>query len=169
MGNKMIFKDKSTFVMMGFLLLFWIVIDGKISVESLIIGTVASLSIVYLNRDLVVADNESQLFTVSFYWNYATLIAVLIMEIFKANIQVARIVLSPKMDISPSFVKVPVRPIKDFNKVLYGNIITLTPGTFTVDIDENNYVIHSLTDDAKEALFDSPLEEHVMRLEVKGK
>jgi len=168
MDRKMIFKDKSTFAMMGFLLLFWVVIDGKITAESIVIGTVSTMAIVYLNRDLVVSDNESQLLTVSFYWNYITLIAVLIVEIFKANFQVARIVLSPKMPVSPCFVKIPVRPEKNFNKVLYGNIITLTPGTFTVDIDESEYLIHALTEDAKEALVGSKLEEHVLRLEVKG-
>lgn len=167
MEKKSGFRGKSYLILFFLLILFWTIIHGQWKVESLLIGSVCAVAILYLNRDLIFTAEEGGPITLSFLFHFVTLIAVLLVEIVKSNIQVAKIVLDPKLPISPCFVQVPVRPRKDFNKVLYGNVVTLTPGTLTVDITEEHYVIHALTQDAAEGLEGSALEEHVLRLEVK--
>ena len=161
-------NSRNNIIIMFFLLLFfWSIIDGKLTVESIVLGTAASIIIIYLNRDIMFTIDDGGPVTLRYLWHYSTLIAVLVVEIVKSNINVAKIVLNPKMPIEPSFVRVPVRFKKDFNKVLYGNVVTLTPGTLTVDIDEDEYIIHALTKDAAEGLHGSELEKHVLRLEEK--
>jgi multicomponent Na+:H+ antiporter subunit E len=68
----------------------------------------------------------------------------LLVEIVKSNIEVAKIILSPKLKIKPQFIKIN-NPLKtDFNRVIYGNAITLTPGTITVELEKDYIIIHAL-------------------------
>ena len=68
------------------------------------------------------------------------------------DISVAKVVLSPKMPIKPHFIKIPLKPKKDFNKMLYANVINLTPGTLTIDITEDSYIIHALNEEFAEKI-----------------
>jgi len=92
-------------------------------------------------------------------------IGVLLVEIVKANIAVAKIVLKKDMPIEPMFIKVPASPKKNFHKMLYGNLITLTPGTLTVDEVDGEFIIHAIDKSAAEGLEGNALEKHVLDLE----
>lgn len=152
---------------MFFLLIgFWAILASRITVESLVIGSVASIAVLYYTKDLLFTGDEGGPVTFSYLWNFLVLIGVLLVEIVKSNIAVAKIVMDPKLPIQPTFVRVPVRLKKDFNKVLYGNVVTLTPGTLTVDIVGDEYIIHALTTEAADGMEGSTLEAHVMKLEV---
>jgi len=168
MGKTSKNSRKNILIMFFLLLFFWSIIDGKLTVESIFLGSSASILIIYLNKDILFTSSDGGPVTLRFLWHFTTLIAILIVEIVKSNINVAKIVLNPKMPIEPSFVRVPVRFKKDFNKVLYGNVVTLTPGTLTVDIVDDEYIIHALTKEAAEGLLGSELENHVLRLEEKA-
>ena len=65
-------------------------------------------------------------------------------EIVKANVQVVKAVLSPDMEISPTMVKVPSNPKTEIGKTMFGNSITLTPGTVTVEMSEDEILVHAL-------------------------
>lgn len=67
--------------------------------------------------------------------------------LIKANIDVAKVVLSPTMRISPGFLAVPMKAASDFEITSLANSITLTPGTITVHVarDHHSIVIHALT------------------------
>ncbi len=57
----------------------------------------------------------------------------LIREITRANIDVARIILSPSLPVSPGMIEVTARQTTDLGRTLFANSITLTPGTVTVE------------------------------------
>ena len=67
---------------------------------------------------------------------------VFIIALIKSNFDVARRVLSPKLDINPGIVVFKTKLKNDFAKMVLANSITLTPGTLTVDVIKNNYYIH---------------------------
>ncbi len=69
---------------------------------------------------------------------------VFIIELIKSNIDVARIVLNPKLPINPGIVELESKLSSDFAKMVLANSITLTPGTLTVDIIENKIFVHWL-------------------------
>lgn len=69
---------------------------------------------------------------------------VFTIELIKANLEVARIVINPKLPINPGIVQVETKLKSDFAKMVLANSITLTPGTLTVDIIGNNFFIHWL-------------------------
>ena len=67
---------------------------------------------------------------------------VFIWECIKANFDVAYRVLSPKMPIKPGIVKVRSTLKTDIARVFLANSITMTPGTITVDIIDDDFYIH---------------------------
>jgi multicomponent Na+:H+ antiporter subunit E len=66
-------------------------------------------------------------------------------ELVKSNFEVARIVLSPRLPISPTMVTLPALPKGRVSQAILGNAITLTPGTVTVDDHEGQLLVHCLT------------------------
>lgn len=69
---------------------------------------------------------------------------VFLAELVKANLNVARIVVHPKLPIHPGIVKFDTTLNSEMAKMLLANSITLTPGTLTVDIVDNTFYIHWL-------------------------
>jgi multicomponent Na+:H+ antiporter subunit E len=69
-------------------------------------------------------------------------IIVLLWEIIKANFDVAYRVIHPKMPIKPGIVVIKTRLKSDIAKMILANSITLTPGTFTLDVIGDKLLIH---------------------------
>ncbi|MGB6230919.1 MAG: Na+/H+ antiporter subunit E [Litorimonas sp.] len=68
----------------------------------------------------------------------------LFVEIVKANIAVVREIVSPDMEVSPTLVKIPAGGKSDLAKTMFANSITLTPGTVSLDIQEDHILVHAL-------------------------
>lgn len=64
----------------------------------------------------------------------------------KANFEIAKVVLDPKLPIDPGFVKKQTILAKDedLEKLIVASSITLTPGTLTVDVVDDCYLIHTV-------------------------
>ncbi|MEO2054384.1 MAG: Na+/H+ antiporter subunit E [Nitrospira sp.] len=73
-------------------------------------------------------------------------IFVFLYEVIKANLQVVKIVLSPKLNITPGIIAYKMDVESDAGITLLANSITLTPGTLTVDLskDKKTLYIHAL-------------------------
>jgi multicomponent Na+:H+ antiporter subunit E len=97
------------------------------------------------------------------------LVMTLLKEIVVANLHVAKIVLSRKMPIDPGFVKIKQPLKKDLNQALYGNAITLTPGTLTIDMSDDEIIIHGLRIEYAKGIEGSHLEKVFIDLEEAGK
>ena len=150
-----------------FLLLFsfWLVLSPSITIESIIIGIISVSFVVVYSKDLVMTKEDSPLYSFKKSLLLISYIPVLVVEIIKSGIDVAKIVLSKNMLISPGFTKIKVPLKKEFTKVLFANSISLTPGTLTVDIIDDEYIIHHLTEDASRGLINSTLEIYALKLE----
>lgn len=73
------------------------------------------------------------------YWGW------LLKEIGSSSLAVARIVLDPRLPVSPMIVTVDASQLSRVAQVTLANAITLTPGTVTVDIDAGVIEVHCLT------------------------
>ncbi len=161
-------KIKSNHILFFILLLaFWLILSPTRDIPGLIIGTIISIIIVYINRNFLITKSNKSIPLFSNLANIFSYTFTLVLEIIKSNIQVAKIVLSPSLPIEPHFVKVPVKMKSDLLKVLYGNSITLTPGTLTVDVTKDYYIVHALTKEAAKGLEDSIVEGKILKLEEK--
>jgi multicomponent Na+:H+ antiporter subunit E len=92
------------------------------------------------------------------YW------AWLVGEIFKANVDVAKCVLFPKQYLRPSMFTVTASQKSDLGRVIYANSITLTPGTVTVDLDDDQVMVHSLTEGSAEGVKSGDMDRRVTKV-----
>lgn len=72
-------------------------------------------------------------------------------ELIKANLAMAKIVLSPSLPISPKLVKVKTGIKSDIGRAFMANSITLTPGTLSVDMKDDTLYIHVVNGKALES------------------
>ena len=112
----------------------------------LTLGVLSTLFVVFLATRADLIDRETQPIllkpSVLFYWFW------LGREIIKSNIDVARRILNPRLPISPNIFTVRAGQKTELGRVTYANSITLVPGTVTVDVDEDVFTVHALTQSA---------------------
>ena len=65
-------------------------------------------------------------------------------EIIKANITVSKIILSPNMSIRQNLFSVPYSQKSDVAQTIFANSITLTPGTISVETENESFLVHAL-------------------------
>ena len=65
----------------------------------------------------------------------------------RQNLQVAKLILSPKMNIRPHLIRVPAPQRTTLGRVIYANTITITPGTISLDVHDDVILVHALSDD----------------------
>jgi multicomponent Na+:H+ antiporter subunit E len=87
-------------------------------------------------------------------------------EIIRSSVDVARIVLSPSLPISPTVVELTTAEASDAGKVILGNSITLSPGTVTIDVHKDRLLVHCLTEHSASQLRDPELQRRIAQLEV---
>ena len=136
-------KLKHAFNMSLFLLAIWLLLSGHYTPLMLTLGVLSTLFVVFLatRADLIDRETQPTLLkpSVLLYWFW------LGREIIKSNIDVARRILNPRLPISPNIFTVRAGQKTELGRVTYANSITLVPGTVTVDIDEDVFTVHALT------------------------
>ena len=85
-------------------------------------------------------------------------VPVLLFEIVKANVDVARVILDPRLPIEPTMNRMQVIVGSGLPLMTLANSITLTPGTLTVRARDSDLYVHSLIPSARDGLFDGSLE-----------
>ena len=93
------------------------------------------------------------------YWPW------LIKEIVVANIDVAKAILGMTDDIRPNLFTIKASQRSDLGRTIYANSITLTPGTVTIAMDDDELTIHALTPAAKKGLETGEMDRRVTGVE----
>ncbi len=89
---------------------------------------------------------------------------LLLWEIALANVHVARLVLHPRMPISPSLVEFESPLRTEASNAVLANSITLTPGTVTVDMSAHRFIVHCLSETSRQGIQDGTLLKRVARV-----
>lgn len=138
-----------------FLILFatWLMLTSSLHWQELVTGIVVSLVL-----SLVLGRTYAGLglppISPKRIWFFILYLLVLSVEIIKANFDVAYRVLHPRLPITPGIVAIKTGLKQDIAKMALANSITLTPGTFTLDIVGDTLLIHWIvvrSEDAGEA------------------
>jgi multicomponent Na+:H+ antiporter subunit E len=121
-------------------LVLWILLSGHLDALDLGMAVVASALVAFANRDI---EGVSELLR----WTPRLLAYLpwLLKEIWIANIQVVRLILDPALPIDPVIVRLRTRFASDFARTTLANSITLTPGTITLDVEGEHFVVHAIT------------------------
>jgi len=128
------------FVMM---LAVWLLLSGRIALENLVAGAITALVITLVTASDASVLGQARL-TPRALGAHMLFFLVFLRELVISNLDVARRVLSPSLPINPGIVKVPTRLKTTMGRFVLANAITLTPGTFTVDIVDQWLFIHWL-------------------------
>lgn len=137
------------------LLLFWIILNGKITTEILIFGVVLAAAIFWFMCKFLDYSPKYEMFVAkNFFW-ILTYFVVLVIEMLKSAIAVYKRVYSKKIEIQPQMVFFDVDIKSEFLRFVLANSITLTPGTITVDVDDNHFCVHALDYTLAEGIEDS--------------
>ena len=144
----------------------WILWSGYFKPLLLGLGLASALVCTYLALRMRKADGEGSQFKIlqhvhqlATYWPW------LLLEIAKSNIEVSKIILSGKMSIDPVMIRLKAGQSTEMGQVIYGNSITLTPGTITVDIDDGELLVHALTQSGAEGLHEGEMDRRITALE----
>jgi multicomponent Na+:H+ antiporter subunit E len=134
-------RAKNFFYLFILLIVIWIILTSSFHWQELVTGILISLILSsFLSKTyLKLGFPPLSIKRIAFFFFY---IGVLFVEIFKANIDVAYRVIHPKMPIKPGIVVIKTTLKQDIAKMILANSITLTPGTFTLDIIGDTYLIH---------------------------
>jgi multicomponent Na+:H+ antiporter subunit E len=85
-------------------------------------------------------------------------------EIVKSSLEVARIVLSPRLRIAPRVVVLDASDLEPVDQAVLGNSITLTPGTLTLDVHEGRLLVHALTAESADSVLDGEMKRRIAAL-----
>ena len=92
---------------------------------------------------------------------------MLVIEIIKASLTVCRMILKSDFEPKPQLVKFDVPLKKNRHLVALANSITLTPGTITVDLHDNHFLVHALDESLVDGLDDGCFVQSLVRMEKK--
>ena len=149
-----------------FLLLFlnWVAFSGKFDAFHLGLGAFSALIVTLLSQDLLFSDRkksggerlaESGRFLRYTLW--------LLWQIALANVHVFKLAItgSGQAEISPQVVKFKTKLKSDFAKFVFANSITLTPGTVTISITGNQFLVHAISEATAKDLATGEMERRV--------
>jgi multicomponent Na+:H+ antiporter subunit E len=129
---------------------FWILLSGRFQLKYLVIGLFVSAAVTCFTHSLLFKPRvtktsaDSSGYILSCAWRLAGYMVWLVWAIIKASIQIAFIILRPKMPIEPGILKCKTDLRNKVALVTLGNSITITPGSVTLEVGSGNYVIHYL-------------------------
>lgn len=138
-----IFYFKGSDLMFILLFFFWILLNGKINLELSLIGliiciTVYTFSCVFLNFSFKKDIRLCKMIGLVIYYAFC-----LLLEVIKSNLNIITFIWSNK-EADPKIVHFDVKLKKTYLRVLFANSITLTPGTITINLKEDEFVVHAL-------------------------
>ncbi len=123
------------------LLLTWLMLNESASAGNLLLGGAVALVVPWLTRELL-----PQPLNVQSWRSVWALSGVVLYDIAKSNVDVARRVLGPEAAMQPRFVWVPLTVKNPHGIVALAAIITLTPGTVSSELSEDHrwLLVHAL-------------------------
>jgi len=145
--------------------IFWLILSGHYGLWLVGSGAVMAVSVALIARHMGFADQESHPIGLIprglIYWPW------LLVEIVKSAWGVARIVLDPKLPISPTLVWVKATQKTAVGLTTFANSITLTPGTISVEVSSRNklLLVHGITRQTAASLADGDMDRRVTQFE----
>ena len=148
------------------LYILWMLLSGHTEPLLLWLGLASVSATVLIANRMDVIDHEGHPIHLSL--KGFTYLPWLIWEIAKANVDVAQVILRRDMPIEPTLLDIEGSQKSELGHVIYGNSITLTPGTVTVDLEGGKLQVHALTRLAADGLLSGEMDRRVTLLEGRG-
>jgi multicomponent Na+:H+ antiporter subunit E len=126
----------------------WAGVTGSLTVPNLLFGLLLGLAALWLVREEDRDRGTIRLVpTLRLGWLF-------VVELLKSGWRVAKIAVRPTLNLRPAVIAYPLGLTRDFEIAILANLITLTPGTLSVDVsgDRRTLYIHCVDVDDTEAV-----------------
>ena len=152
-------RSLATFAILFF---FWLVFSNHFDSLHLGLGVVCCALVAVLSYDLLFPNVQSPSWLRQ-VWRFCLYIPWLLREIVAANFHVVYLVFRPGQ-IRPQVIRFRTRLKSDMARVAFGNSITLTPGTITLDIQDGEFHVHALSAKAAQSVVTGDMESRVRQV-----
>jgi multicomponent Na+:H+ antiporter subunit E len=131
----------------------WLVLSGKYDNLHLFLGFIASCGVAWLNTGFPHSPFHN------FPWARAVLYSPwLFLRVVESSVHLTKLILNPSLPIKPTLMTYQSHLKHRGAIVLLGNSVTLTPGTITVEINGNAFLVHAIDEAAAKDLTNGRLE-----------
>lgn len=146
------------------LLILWFIFSGKVTLEIFLFGLVICGWLYWFMTKHMDYSIQKDLKLITKFPGYIKYGIILVWEVIKSNLAVIRIILSPGLEADPAFYTFETDLKTEVARVTLANCITLTPGTYTVAL-EDKYTIHALDKSFTEGIEESVFVKQLRKLE----
>ncbi|MGN0506019.1 MAG: Na+/H+ antiporter subunit E [Lachnospiraceae bacterium] len=146
-------------------LLLWIIFNGQFTWEIFFIGAVISALLYWFVCRFMDYSPKKDLVALRNVVRVIRYVLTLIWEIIKANAKVIFYILTSKYEVEPKLVRFQTDLKKETSRAALANSITLTPGTITVTLQDNEYLVHCLDKEMAEGMEDSTFVRQLRNME----
>ncbi len=131
----------SLFVVNLLLALVWCAMTGVFTFPNLLLGFTFGFLVLYSLRRIMPASPYFGRIR-----QVAGFLLFYVQDVIRANLRVAYDVVTPQLHMRPAIVAVPLDAQTDLEITLVANLVTMTPGTLTLDIsaDRRTLYVHAM-------------------------
>jgi len=166
---KLVARPSQMIAIAIFSMLTWIILTGSFDLVNLVWGLAVSLIVARLSYRAAALKIKLSVFLPSRWLHLLALAIEFVRQLIIQNVTLSIRVLRPDLPIKPGIIAVPTSLESDFELSLMGSLLSLTPDTVTVDIDQKEKIIYLhwinvKTTDSMEAkkMIASKLENHII-------
>ena len=156
---------KYTIILTIALAVTWLLWSGHFDKPFVVaLGAAACLFSVWMAWRMEIVDEEGAPVQLGIkpFTSYAPWLA---WEIVESNVAVTRIILSPQMPLHRNVITVTAQPQSELGRVMLANSITLTPGTVSVRMEDNQILVHALSFEGAEEDLSGEMDRRIQALE----
>ena len=146
----------------------WIIFNGNLTLEIALFGVVIAMGMFAFICKFMDYSIHKELRFYKLVPVFLQYIFLLVKEIVQANLTVCRMILSRKEIMEPVIVHVHTNLKTETARVILANSITLTPGTITVSLTDDDLLVHCLDKSLAEGMEDSSFVKLLEKMEKEG-
>ncbi len=152
--------------MLIFFFVLWIVLNGRITFELVVLGIIVAAAVFLFAQKAFHYSPRSELLVIRYLPLAVLYFFNLILEIVKATLAVAKIVVSPARKPDPILVEFDSGLATTFQNSILANSITLTPGTVTVKMNGDHFMVHCLVPEFADGMETSSFVKLLQRIKM---
>lgn len=152
---------RRSMLIFGLTFAFYLILAGAIDAYELITGVLTASIVTLVLGAVALWQPPAMRYTPGRALRACVYIPYLLLMIISANISLARVILHPNMDLEPRVVRYHPAVFGPFPLTTLANSITLTPGTLSMRVVDQELLVHTLTASAREDLLTGRLERAV--------
>ena len=145
--------------------LLWVIFNGSFTLEIAVFGLIIAAAMFAFTCKFMDYSIEREKQNIRNVFRMISYLFLLIKEIIIANIAVIRLILTQKEEVEPRLVTFRTNLKTSAARAFLANAITLTPGTITVALEDEQYLVHCLDESMAEGIEDMEFQKRLSKLE----